>query len=77
MRSRGLNAPHSQQGHEDIEGIPITGMDYGLIKSVEVESEEQTGPMLVMKDIKHGMLKSMVVPAKGAATEWVTKSCVE
>ena len=66
-----------QQGQDqEDEETPTTGMDYGFLKSEEVESEAQKGPMLVMKGIKHGMLRSMVVPAKGAATEWVVKSCV-
>ena len=79
VRSRGLNAPHTPQGvdRDGGERIPTIAIDYGPLKSEEVEDSEQMGPMLAMKDIKHGMVRSIVVPAKGTATEWVIEKCVE
>ena len=78
VRGRGLNDKHVKgRGSHGDDPHPTIGMDYGFLITKEFadtdDRDRQCGPMLVSKDLKHGMVLSMVVPEKGASSPWVPR----
>ena len=74
VKGRGNNQPHRKSvERDDEEKVPVIGMDYGFL--IKKGADEQMGPMLVLKDSRHGLAKAMVVPAKGPSQEWVARRC--
>ena len=60
VMGRGVNAPHRRSNaQDDLDGMPQVSMDY------ERDSEEQTPPVLVIRERRHKMTWAMLVPRKG------------
>ena len=74
VKGRGNNQPHRKSAEKDKDdSVPVIGMDYGFM--TKKGTDDQMGPMLVLKESRHGLVKSMVVPAKGPSQEWVPRRC--
>ena len=53
------------------DGMPHVSMDYGFLE--ERDSEEQTSPVLVIRERRHKMTWAMPVPRKGTEFPWIAK----
>ena len=66
-KGRGVNAPHRRSdAQDDLEGVPHVSMDYGFLG--ERESEEQVSPVLIIRERRHKMTWTMLVPTKGTGS---------
>ena len=64
VMGRGVNAPHRRSNaQDDLDGMPHVSMDYGFLG--ERDSEEQTSPVLFIRERRHKMTWAMLVPRKG------------
>ena len=64
VMGRGVNAPHRRtDAQDDLEGVPHVSMDYGFLG--EREGEEQMSLVLVIRERRHKMTWSMLVPSQG------------
>ena len=69
---RGVNAPHRRSNdQDDLDAMPHVSMDYGFLG--ERDSEEQTSPVLVIRERRHKMTWAMLVSRKGTEFSWVVK----
>ena len=72
VMGRGVNAPHRRSNaQDDLDGMPHVSMDYGFLG--ERDSEEQTSPVLVIRERRHKMTWAMLVPRKGTEFTWIAK----
>ena len=88
VRGRGNNQPHVRQEAKDPNkvAVPTVALDYGFMRTKQgrrtdaercMLGEEHMSPMLVLKESRHGLVKAMVVPAKGNAHTWIAKRCYQ
>ena len=72
---RGVNAPHRRSdAPDDLEGVPRASMDYGFLG--ERESEDRASPVLVIRERRHKMTWTVLVPRKGTVFPWIAKRAV-
>ena len=69
---RGVNSPHRRSdAQDDLEGVPHLSMGHGFLG--ERESEEQVTPVLVIRERRHKMTWTMLVPRKGTEFPWIAR----
>ena len=56
---------------DDLEEVPRVSMDSGFFG--ERESEEQVSPVLVIRERRHNMTWTMLVPRKGTEFPWIAR----
>jgi hypothetical protein len=73
-RGRGRNNPHVAGASRLWEAtVAMVVGFYKVLKSKEPGSDEQMGPVLVMKDCKCGSMMLMAVPCEGTEHPWVAR----
>ena len=72
MRGRAM-ASHRRHRQRDQHRIATIHMDYMFMGT---EEDENTAPILVIKDDVSGATMSMLVPSKGNSTPWVHETIV-
>ena len=69
---RGVNAPHRRSdAQDDLEGVPHVSMDCGFLG--EKESKDRVSLVLVIREWRHKMTWTMVVPRKGTEFPWIAR----
>ena len=72
VMGRGVNAPHRRSNaQDDLDGMPHVSVDYGFLG--ERDSEEQTSPVLVIRERRHKMTWAMLVLRKWTEFPWIAK----
>jgi len=67
VAGRGIKSPHKLTKKREEEELPRFAMDYGFLG----QEDQASAVLLAVRELKSGMMFSMIVPKKGVCEKWI------